>query len=350
MKDDRQKGIKEEPSMRTVEEARGPLPLPAELYIEVTNRCNSRCRTCVRTFETLEPLRDLALEEFRALVDQVAALRRVVLHGVGEPLLNPDLAAMIAHLKRRDEPPIVLFNSNAILLTPDKQEALIETGLDEFRVSTDAAHPDLYAHIRGVDAFDRMVDNVSTFAGRIQEAGHGPRLSFWFTAMHENLAELPELVQLAHRLGVGEVHVQRLVYYGQGLAQQKQSLFRAMQATEEKFLAQAETRAEELGVAFGASGATTPRESLLSPDGNPRPWAGCRRPSSLIYVTANGNVLPCCFSPFTTSDYRGLVLGNAFEAPLSKIWNGVAYRRFRAALQSDSPPESCDRCGVCWSL
>jgi radical SAM protein with 4Fe4S-binding SPASM domain len=332
------------------EGARGSCSLPGELYIEVTNRCNSRCRTCVRTFETLEPLRDLTLDEFRALVDQVALLRRVVLHGVGEPLLNAALTAMIAHLKRRDEPPHVLFNSNAILLTPDTQEALIGTGLDEFRISTDAAHPDLYARIRGVDAFDRMVDNVAAFAARIREAGQGPRLSFWFTAMHENLAELPELVQLAHRLGVGEVYVQRLVYYGQGLAQQTQSLFRAMQATEEEFLAQAEAQAEKLGVAFSASGATTPRESLLSPDGNRRPWSCCRRPSSLIYVTANGNVLPCCFSPFTTSDYRGLVLGNAFEAPLSKIWNGVAYRRFRAALQSDSPPESCDRCGVCWSL
>jgi radical SAM protein with 4Fe4S-binding SPASM domain len=350
MKDDGRKTSGEESTMRTEEEARGSLPLPGELYIEVTNRCNSRCQTCVRTFETLEPLRDLTLDEFRALVDQVAILRRVVLHGVGEPLLNADLAAMIAHLKRRDEPPHVLFNSNAILLTSDKQEAMIGTGLDEFRISTDAAHPELYARIRGVDAFDCMVDNVATFAARIQEAGHGPRLSFWFTAMHENLAELPRLVQLAHRLGVGEVYVQRLVYYGQGLAQQAQSLFRAMRATEEKFLAQAETRAKELGVAFSASGATTPRESLLSPDGNRRPWACCWRPLSLIYVTANGNVLPCCFSPFTTSDYRRLILGNAFETPLSEIWNSVAYERFRAELQSDSPPESCDRCGVCWSL
>jgi MoaA/NifB/PqqE/SkfB family radical SAM enzyme len=340
----------EVPTGRQGEQLRGCLPLPEELYIEVTNRCNSRCRTCVRTFETLEPLRDLTLDEFRAVVDQVAGLRRVVLHGVGEPLLNADLTAMIAHLKGRGRPPHVLFNSNAILLTPEMQEMLVGTGLDEFRISTDAAHSDLYAHIRGVDAFYRMVENVATFAARIQEAGYGPRLSFWFTAMRENLAELPELVRLARRLGVGEVYVQRLVYYEQGLAQQAQSLFRAMQAVEEELLAQAEALAQELGVAFSASGATTPRESLLSPDGDRWPWSGCRRPSSLMYVTANGNVLPCCFSPFTTGDYRGLVLGNAFKEPLSKIWNGIAYGRFRTALQSDRPPESCDRCGVCWSL
>jgi MoaA/NifB/PqqE/SkfB family radical SAM enzyme len=326
------------------------LPLPDELYIEVTNRCNSRCQTCVRTFTTLEPLRDLPLHEFRRLVDQVPGLRRAILHGVGEPLLNHELPAMIDHLKRRTDPPLVLFNSNAMLLTPTWQDALLDVGLDEFRISTDAAHPGLYARIRGVDGFGHMVDNVAAFAGRIRQAGQGPRLSFWFTAMHENLADLLDLVRLAARLGVGEVYVQRLVYYEQGLAVSDQSLFRAMQAAEERLLAEAEALAQDLGIDFRASGATTPHDSLLSPGGNRRPWSQCRRPSSLTYITANGNVLPCCFSPFTTGDYPGLLLGNALETSLLEIWNGAAYRRFRAELQTDDPPESCNRCGTCWSL
>jgi radical SAM protein with 4Fe4S-binding SPASM domain len=149
---------------------------------------------------------------------------------------------------------------------------------------------------------------------------------------------------------VSEVYVQRLVHYGQGLARQEQSLFRAMQAREEALLAEAETLADELDILFRASGATSPRESLMSPDGNRKPWSLCRRPTSLAYITANGNVLPCCFSPFTTRDYPELILGNAFQTPLAEIWHGAAYRRFRAALQSDTPPESCDRCGACWSL
>lgn len=327
-----------------------PIPLPNELYIEVTNRCNSRCRTCVRTFAELEPLRDLEMDEFRRLVAQAPALRRAVLHGVGEPLLNRDLPAMIARLKNRANPPHVLFNSNAILLTPERQEALLDAGLDELRISTDAAHAELYTRTRGIDAFSRMVENVVAFARRIRSEGRGPHLSFWFTAMQENLADLPDLVRLAHRLDVGQVYVQRLVYHGKGLAVKEQSLFRAMQAAEQERLAEAESLAEDLGIIFRASGATTPRESLLSPDGNRRPWSQCRRPSSLIYITANGNVLPCCFSPFTTHDYPSLLLGNAFETPLLEIWNGAAYRRFRAALGTDSPPEACDRCGACWSL
>ena len=326
------------------------LPLPEELYIEVTNSCNSRCETCVHTFRAPEPQRDMTLDEFRGLVDQVPVLRRVVLHGVGEPLLNHDLPAMIAYLKRRAAPPHVLFNSNAILLTRQWQEALLEVGLDEYRISTDAAHAELYARIRGVDAFDRMVANVAAFARRIVEAGSGPQLSLWCTAIQENLGDLPDLVRLAHRLGVGEVYVHRMVYHGGGLAREEQSIFRAMHAAEEALLAEAESLAEELGILFKASGATTPRGSLMSSDGDPRPWAHCRRPASLMYISANGNVLPCCLSPFTTRDYGGLILGNAFQTPLAGIWNGELYDRFRAALQTDAPWESCDRCGVYWSL
>jgi radical SAM protein with 4Fe4S-binding SPASM domain len=326
------------------------LPLPAELYIEPTNRCNSLCETCVRTFGKLEPLRDLTLDEFQYLVDQVPLLRRVVLHGVGEPLLNHDLPAMITHLKRRPNAPHVLFNSNAILLTDEWQEALLESNLDEYRISCDAAQPELYARIRGVDAFDRMVTNVAAFARRIKQGGHGPQLSLWMTAMQENLAELPGLVRLAHQIGVGEVYVHRLVFFDEGLAREEQSIFRSIQAAEETFLTEAEALAQNLNIRFRASGATTPRDSLLSSDGDRRPWDECRRPSSLMYITANGNVLPCCLSPFSTRDYEGLILGNAFQTSLGDIWNGSNYRRFRAALRSDTPWESCERCGVSWSL
>jgi MoaA/NifB/PqqE/SkfB family radical SAM enzyme len=326
------------------------MPLPDELYIEVTNRCNSRCETCVHTFQRPEPLHDMALDEFRQLVDQVPRLRRVVLHGVGEPLLNSDLPAMIAHLKHRAAAPHVLFNSNAMLLGPEWQDELLRAGLDEYRISIDAAHATLYARIRGVDAYDQVVANVATFAQRIAEAGAGPRLSLWCTAIHENLGDLPDLVRLAHRLGVGEVYVQRMVYHGDGLAQEAQSIFRAMQAAEEALLAEAEMVAEQLGILFRASGAATPRDSLLSPDENPWPWTRCRRPESVMYITANGNCLPCCLSPFTARHYDGLILGNAFRTPLIEIWNGDAYRRFRTAQQTDDPPEACDRCGIYWSL
>ena len=76
------------------------------------------------------------------------------------------------------------------------------------------------------------------------------------------------------------------------------------------------------GIAFRASGLTTPRESLAGSRGNGRPWSACLRPWATTYVTANGNVLPCCISPFSTADYSASILGNVFETSFAEIWNG----------------------------
>src|SRR5207249_10959413 len=85
--------------------------LPRSLYLETTNRCDSKCQTCLRTFRSLEPPADLTLEQVRAIAEQFPLLERVVLHGIGEPLLNPEIFAIVAYLKSRAV--TVLFNSDA---------------------------------------------------------------------------------------------------------------------------------------------------------------------------------------------------------------------------------------------
>ncbi len=323
--------------------------LPRELYVEVTNRCNSRCQTCIRTFELLEPLRDLTLAEFQAIVDQFPVLDRVVLHGIGEPLLNVELAAMVRYLKNQHPSTVVLFNSNAILLDEDWQRALIDAELDEFRVSLDAATAATYARIRGIDAFDTVIENLCRFSSLLHNAER-PRLSLWLTAMRDNLDELPLLVHLAADIGVPEVYVQRLVLINRGLARTEQSLYRHLRGQEEAALVEAAGRAVARGLDFHASGLASPQESLRGRNDGDRPWSACYRLWTTTYITANGNVLPCCISPFSTTDYAGLVLGNVFQTPFARIWNDAKCVERRAALHTAHPLHPCERCGVNWSL
>ena len=92
-----------------------PLASPVEAYFEVANRCNSKCATCPLTFSPQEDARQLSLDEFKSLVAQLPDLRRAVLQGIGEPLLNHELPAMIRHLDERGV--YTVFNTNAALLT-----------------------------------------------------------------------------------------------------------------------------------------------------------------------------------------------------------------------------------------
>jgi MoaA/NifB/PqqE/SkfB family radical SAM enzyme len=322
--------------------------LPRSLYLETTNRCDSKCQTCIRTFQTLEPPADLTLERVQAIVAQFPVLDRIVLHGIGEPLLNPQIFDIVAYLKTRVAS--VLFNSDAISLTSSRVGRLLESGLDEYRVSMDAATAATYRQLRGVDRFERVTANVARLVGLQRQLGRTtPRVSLWFTATRANVDELPGFVQLAADLGVGEVYVQRLVFNGMGLATEANALHGRLRAQELARLTDAEALATRHGIAMRASGLTNPLASLQASD-DARPWSGCQRPWTLAYVTANGNVLPCCVSPWVARDYAGLILGNAFAERFEKIWDGTRYQQFRTDFETTTPPDPCRGCGRLWSI
>jgi len=324
-------------------------PLPRSIYVETTSRCNSLCETCILTFGGREAKRDLTYAAFRRIVDQFPALERVVLHGIGEPLLVRELPAMIRHAKVLGAH--VLFNSNAITLTGRWQRELVDAGLDEIRVSLDASTRETYARIRGVDALPKIIENLAAFAGYRQARGvTHPKVSLWFTGMHENLGELPGLVPIAVQAGGAEIHLQRLVYNGLGLAVEAQSLFGRLRPDEAEVIRATERAAQAAGITFTASGATTPEVSLTPHGASTKPWSHCRRPWMLVYVTVHGNVLPCCISPWVADPYEGIILGNLFAQPLEEIWWGGGYETFRAALLGHEPPQPCRGCGVFWSL
>jgi MoaA/NifB/PqqE/SkfB family radical SAM enzyme len=326
---------------------------PVCLYLEVTNRCNLLCETCPRTFEALEPPADMSFDLFRRIVDQVPGLQRAVLHGVGEPMLVRELPDMIRYLKARGV--YVLFNTNGTLLREKRFRDLTLSGLDELRVSLDAADAKTYAMVRGRPFFDRIVRDVARLTQFQRETGATtPAISLWLTGLKETVAQLPDFVQLAARLGVAEVHLQRLVFdeTGSGLARAESSLFEQTQAEEQAAIDAATALGASLGVRLDASGATEPGLSLKRPGGpqGDTPWAGCRRPWSLMYFTANGRALPCCIAPFSARGYENYTLGDATTHTLDEIWNGPAYQEFRAALLSEAPPKPCANCGLRWSL
>jgi MoaA/NifB/PqqE/SkfB family radical SAM enzyme len=323
---------------------------PVCLYLEVTNRCNLLCETCPRTFETLEPPADMSWELFTRIVDQVPNIARVVLHGVGEPMLVKHLPQMVRYLKDRGTH--VLFNTNGTLLQSKKFQQIIDTGLDEMRVSLDAADRESYAKVRGKDFFNRIVRDVGKFIAYQKEVGAAtPRVSLWLTGLKETVDQLPSFVRLAAAMGVTEVHLQRLVFddVGYGMARADSSLFESTRADEMSIIEEAQAIGAELGVMLDASGATEPHLSLKR-QSDAKPWATCGRPWSLMYFTAHGRALPCCIAPFSVRGYSNYTLGDATQQTLREIWDSPAYRDFRSSLLSDAPPAPCQNCGLRWSL
>ena len=329
---------------------------PRVVFIEVTNRCNLLCQICPRTFFDREPLKSLSCEEFIAIAEQFPHMERALLHGIGEPLLNQELPEIVRYLKGRHVE--VIINSNGTLLSPEWQEKIITSQLDEYRCSIDGAKDGTYARIRGANLLPKLVKGLEGLVRTKERLGsETPHISIWCVASRENLEELPDLIHLAARLGVGEVYLQRMVYFARnpdeqyGMAKDEKAIFGKDSDYQEEVIQECTLLSDQLGVDFRASGARDPLNSFAA--ARPEdfaPWQACLRPWTTAYVTANGNCLPCCISPFATDDYESLILGNLFERPFAEIWNASLYQEFRTRLLSDHPHQACSSCGVYWSL
>ena len=325
---------------------------PVCLYLETTNRCNLLCTTCPRTYAELEPPADMSWDLFKSIVDQIPALQRAVLHGVGEPMLVKNLPRMVRYLKDRGT--YVLFNTNGTVLNERNGRALIEAELDELRVSLDAANAASFRAIRGKDYFNRILKNVRAFRALQEREGHEkPRVSAWLTGLRETIEELPEFVKVAAEIGVKEVYLQRLVFFNEnaiGHARPDQALYEQTTRDESELIERASALARSLGMTFSASGAASEPGMSLKRETDASPWSLCRRPWTVMYFTANGRALPCCIAPFSQRGYENYTLGDATQQSLREIWSGPAYREFRDALLSNQPPAACANCGLRWSL
>jgi radical SAM protein with 4Fe4S-binding SPASM domain len=267
-------------------------------------------------------------------------------------MLVKELPRMVRYLKDRGT--YVLFNTNGTVLNERNGRALINAELDELRVSFDASNPKSYLAIRGKNYFNRILKNVKAFRDLQEREGHAkPRVSAWLTGMRETIEELPDFVRVAAETGVKEVYLQRLVFFEKdaiGKARPDQALYEQLSRDETVHIDRANAVAKSLGVKFSASGAASEPGLSLKRNDNGSPWSLCRRPWTLMYVTANGRALPCCIAPFSQRGYENYTLGDATQQTLREIWNGPAYQDFRQALLSNKPPAACANCGLRWSL
>ena len=338
--------------VRTINNRDWPEQDPVCLYLETTNRCNLLRTTCPRTFEELEPPADMSWQLFCSIVDQIPNLSRAVLHGVGEPMLVKSLPRMVRYLKDRGT--YVLFNTNGTVLNEKNGRALIEAELDELRVSFDAANAESDRAIRGKNYFNRILKNVRAFRDLQEREGHAkPRVSAWLTGMRETVEQLPDFVRVAAETGVKEVYLQRLVFFEEnaiGEVRPDQALYEQLSREEASHIDRAADIAASLGITFSASGAASEPGMSLKRGDSSSPWSLCRRPWTVMYITANGRALPCCIAPFSRRGYENYTLGDATRQSLREIWSGPAYRAFRRALRSEKPPATCANCGLRWSL
>lgn len=105
------------------------------LNIETTNYCNLRCTICPVNRGMVRQKRYLDSAVFRGLIDRTPSLRFVLPFQWGEPLLHPEIDAMVRYASDRGIRS--MLTTNGTLLDDAMAERLIASGLDRLTISVD---------------------------------------------------------------------------------------------------------------------------------------------------------------------------------------------------------------------
>ena len=133
-----------------------------KLYVEVSSRCNLRCKMCFRHSWVGERFGDLDPAVFARVMDEpvLQDTGTVFFGGMGEPLVHPALAEMAALASARGKE--VELVTNGTLLTQEKARELLAAGVSRIWVSIDELYEN-YGKIQVGSDFGLVLGNLETF-------------------------------------------------------------------------------------------------------------------------------------------------------------------------------------------
>ena len=122
-------------------------------------RCNLDCAYCNEYDKVSEPV---PLPVMLDRIDRLADLGTTIITlSGGEPMLHPDLDAIIGRIRERGA--IATLITNGYLLTPDRIQKLNRTGLDYLQISIDNVLPDATSK-KSLKVLDRKLQWLAEFA------------------------------------------------------------------------------------------------------------------------------------------------------------------------------------------
>lgn len=185
------------------------LPRYNHIQLELTSRCNLRCRTCIYGhYPERWVAVDLAPEHFKRVMAVAPRTRSIHLQGWGESLLREDCPALIARAKGAGL--AVSISSNGSIMSPALARALIQAGLDSMAFSFAGTSPAEQDPLRGDGSFERAAAAAAVFAGS-RSASHPPVLMNYLL-IQPHRALLPRALRLAGQLGMQRLQVGHLIH------------------------------------------------------------------------------------------------------------------------------------------
>jgi MoaA/NifB/PqqE/SkfB family radical SAM enzyme len=341
------------------------------LFVEITNACNFKCTWCPD--DIMSRRRGFMKKErvFR-LVDELSRKRSwlgplfpVKLHQMGEPMLHPDLAEIVAYAESHGIP--IELNTNCGLITRERVEGLYRAGLTNLILSYQTPDPESFKTRKAPRlAFDEYRDRVRLAVERKVALGARTRLEI--DIMNTKNADGQRIVSEEEQaLGF----LEDWIGFSRGLETRHRLPPRSHdweRIRAARFLDQDENgsryelldgvnliwkRLHSWGNVIGSRDGADARTGATvgaPPPAGEAPGTGalaqaahhdtyCPAPYDQFVIQWNGDVVSCC------TDYEGRTkTANVFATSVEDVWKGEARRRRLRDMLGGQLLDVCARC------
>ena len=253
------------------------------MEIEGYNICNLRCVMCPYHKMTREKTL-MNMELFKKIIDDAAnsGINDIALNFYNEPFADPLIFERIKYVKSKGL--ACKFSSNGTLVSKEKIETILNSGLDTVIFSFDGATKEAYEKIRVGADFEKTRDNIINLIKEREKRGsEKPSIFVNFVAQKENYHDIKTFRS-----------------FWRGLAD---------------------------GVMIGE--VDNRKENGLLPDELKKKWQPkhlypCPRVLNAMEVMSNGQVVLCCM------DFDGsVVLGDLNKQTISEIYASAKWEQIR---------------------
>ena len=304
--------------------------MPRLIAWEVTRSCMLACKHCRAAAQAKKYQDELSTEECFKLLDNIASFSKpiIILTG-GEPMLRPDIYEIAAHATSLGLR--VVMAPCGALLDDESTAKILKSGINHISISLDGATAEEHDAFRGVEG---------AFAGSIKgiEAAKRAGLDFQIntTITQHNLHKIPEILDLAVKLGASVFNPFLLVPTGRGKQLADQEISPKEYEEVLNYLTTQQARSD-IGIRVTCAPhyqRVIRQTGVYSPQAHPA--KGCMGGQSFAFISHQGKVQICGFLDLECGDVR------AENFNFEKIW-----RTSKIFLSLRDTKSYHGRCGYC---
>jgi MoaA/NifB/PqqE/SkfB family radical SAM enzyme len=334
----------------------GFAPLPGGIDLLLTDACNLRCRYCpvAADMAARRPTAFMDTAKAIRLLDSVAHFRPKIRIFGGEPFLHPDWPRIFAAAIRSGLATRVVTNGTRLL---GRAEELIHIGLEAIGISVDP--PTAHDAFRGRGTFSLCEQVVRQIHRAKEKLGSSTPSIEIYTTIHEGTyAGLTAWAEQLRDWKIDMLRLQHQIWLRTSQRPASERLIARAIGDSTFFGSDVETYCSDSmpnvhpaileGELSGLRNAAYPfriesypplpvgemMEFYRDPDFKRRTARSCALIWNYAFVDPRGRLYPC----------MTLDMGNVFEEPFERVWNGPAFRAFRRLLRREARLPLCERC------